>query len=98
MSAPQPEDLLTFADVARVLPSDSRGRRVSTSTVWRWANKGLRGRKLQCIRMGRKSVTTWRWLLEFFEHKKEAVRLSTSSQSPRSSKRATDRALDHWGV
>ena len=97
MTAPAPEELLTFADVARALPKDSRGRRVSTSTVWRWANKGLGGRKLRCIRMGRRSVTTWPWLLEFFEFRME-TQDTDPSRSAAVARRSTEQALDRWGV
>lgn len=97
MSAPLPQELMTFAEVARALPNDSRGRRVSTSTVWRWANKGLGGRKLKCIRMGRRSVTTWAWVLEFFGLQEAYVETDTRNTAA-SKGRSTEQALDRWGV
>ena len=98
MSAPAPDELLTFADVARALPKDSRGRRVATSTIWRWANKGLGGRRLRCIRMGRRSATTWPWLLEFFGEGSDTAESAANQPNVAARRRATEQALDRWGV
>lgn len=46
------ETLLTFAQACAYLPRRRRGRHAHTSTLWRWATRGLRGHKLEVIRVG----------------------------------------------
>jgi hypothetical protein len=45
------EHLLTLAAAARELPGSS-GRGVHPSTVWRWAQRGVRGVRLETILVG----------------------------------------------
>jgi len=47
------EGALSLSEAARILPG-----RPSTSTVWRWARRGLRGVRLGYGRVGRKIVTS----------------------------------------
>lgn len=49
------ETLLTLADAAKELPRRG-GRKIHMSTVWRWANRGLKGIKLESIQLG---GSTW---------------------------------------
>lgn len=59
------EDLLTLTQATRLLPKIG-GRKVAVSTLWRWCTKGLRGVRLQYVRVGRKICTTREFLLQFF--------------------------------
>ena len=52
------ESCLTLTEVA-VLIGSQTGRRPSSSTCWRWALKGVRGKKLEVIRVGGTLYTTW---------------------------------------
>ncbi len=96
MSRPRPEDLMTLADVARALPRDASGNRVSTTTVWRWTQNGRRGRKLRYLEMGRRYLTCWDWVLEFLGIDQEASDTPRNEVAAR--RRATEQALDRWGV
>jgi hypothetical protein len=51
LSGVAPERRLTLTEVAVVIGSQT-GRRPSSSTCWRWALKGVRGKKLDVIRVG----------------------------------------------
>jgi Protein of unknown function (DUF1580) len=47
-------------------PKRLRGRRVHPSTVWRWVQRGLRGHKLETIKVGGVTCTSEAALLRFF--------------------------------
>lgn len=51
------ENTLSFAEAAKRLPSFN-GKRVHTSTVWRWARRGCRGVKLETLCLGGRFVTS----------------------------------------
>jgi len=46
------ETLLTFSEACRCLPRRRRGRKASLSTIWRWSRHGLRGIRLEVVRIG----------------------------------------------
>lgn len=54
------ETLLTLSQAAAILPS-----RPSTATLWRWRTKGVKGRKLECISIGGKVLTSVESLQRF---------------------------------
>jgi hypothetical protein len=51
------ERMVTFAEAAALLPT-LHGKRVSTTSVWRWARKGLFGVRLEAIRIGARFLTS----------------------------------------
>ena len=53
------EKVLTFPELARRLPRRRRGRPVATSTIHRWRYPGLRGVRLEAVRIGGAWATTW---------------------------------------
>jgi hypothetical protein len=57
LSGLRPESRLTLTEVAVIIGSQT-GRRPSSSTCWRWALKGVRGKKLDVIRIGGTLYTT----------------------------------------
>ncbi|WP_044255949.1 DUF1580 domain-containing protein [Rhodopirellula sp. SWK7] len=56
------EDLLGMNQVPPVLQ-----KRVNVSTVWRWANRGIKGVKLETIKLGGKTLTSQQALTRFIE-------------------------------
>ncbi|HUT58122.1 MAG TPA: DUF1580 domain-containing protein [Phycisphaerae bacterium] len=58
-------ELITLAEAARHLPRID-GRKVSVCTLWRWARRGLRGARLEYVRVGRRVCTTREALMRFF--------------------------------
>lgn len=60
------ESILTFADAARELPTRN-GKRVSVSTIWRWAMKGCAGVRLESFQYGGSLATSREALQRFFD-------------------------------
>jgi hypothetical protein len=46
------ERLITLNEAARLRPPSRRGRPTHSSTVYRWISRGVRGQKLEAIRLG----------------------------------------------
>ena len=64
----QSEELITLSEAAKFVPRRRRGRKVSTSTIYRWASKsGLRGVRLSTIRAGGALCTSVEALQRFFD-------------------------------
>ena len=76
------ENLLGLSEAAKLLPRIN-GRKVATSTLWRWCRKGLRGVRLEYLRMGRDIVTSRQALGRFF---RELADTDADHQQPRNTK------------
>jgi hypothetical protein len=61
------EQLLTLAQAAQLRPAGRRGRPTHTSTVYRWISRGLRGHRLEAIRLGGALYTSREALQRFAE-------------------------------
>lgn len=70
------ETPLSLADAAKSLPPIN-GRRIHTSTLWRWMRRGVRGARLEHARLGRRVVTSREALARF------ASRLAEVEDTPR---------------
>ena len=94
------EEVMSLAEAAKSLPRVN-GRRPSLSTLWRWCRKGLKGVRLDYLRVGRKIVTSREAMNRFFAalaqadpHLPDAPPLElTSLQKPRRSDSAHQRAI-----
>lgn len=73
------DELLTFAELARRLPSRRNGRPVAVSSVHRWRLKGLHGVRLEAIKLGGCWVTSW----QAFQRWCEAVTNASSGLAGR---------------
>lgn len=62
---PMGDDLIQLRDVPKLLPSRN-GKRLHHTTVWRWAQKGLDGVRLETVKVGRAIFTSQRALDAFF--------------------------------
>ena len=63
---PFTEETFPFAVAARRLPRTRGDRPVSPATLWRWAAHGLRGVKLETVRVGGTTCTSVEALRRFF--------------------------------
>jgi hypothetical protein len=63
---PLAEEVLSMSQAARRLPRLRADRPVSPSTLWRWATNGLRGTRLEIIRVGGTTCTSVEALGRFF--------------------------------
>ena len=55
---------ITMTEAAGLI-GEMVGKRPSSATVWRWAMKGVRGVRLESLRVGGTLYTTRAWVLEF---------------------------------
>lgn len=61
------ETVVTFSEACRHLPRRRRGRKVHPSTIWRWAKHGLRGHRLEVIKIGGQTCTSLEAMQRFFD-------------------------------
>jgi len=58
-------ELITLPQLAKRLPAP--GGHCDQSTVFRWAKYGIRGRKLETVKVGGRMLTTWNCYVKFME-------------------------------
>lgn len=69
------EGLLTLTEAAKLKTLPSRGgKRPSLNTVWRWAMKGIKGVKLETVRVGNAWCTSEPAVVRFIERLTAAYR------------------------
>ena len=89
------ERVLTLAEAARAVPR-RHGRTVHLGTLYRWHSRGLRGTRLEAIRIGGTLCTSMEALQRFFE------RLSTGAASaaaePSRASTVADKELELRGL
>jgi hypothetical protein len=73
----QTDEMLTLSGAAKRLPN-----RPSASSLWRWCRKGIRGHRLEYIRIGSKIFTTFGALNRFFSVLADSDELSSSVRRP----------------
>jgi len=91
------ERLMSLTEATKFLPRVN-GKRPAISTLWRWCRKGIKGQRLEYIRMGRGIVTSAEALGRFFAALAEADPPLDGPPPPRRprtpSERARQRSLD----
>jgi len=99
------ENVLTFTEAARRLPK-LNGKHPHSSTLWRWARRGLQGVKLETRRLGSRFITSVEALDRFSKALAEIdlpdrptrpVKKSTNKQRQKSIERA-NRTLEKAGI
>jgi hypothetical protein len=61
------EELLPLREAAKLLPRRRAGKPTHGSTLLRWAQRGLRGVKLEVVQVGATKCTTEKALRRFFD-------------------------------
>ncbi len=99
------EPLIPLTEAAKLswLPLRRNGRRLAVSTLWRWAIYGLRGRRLETVKVGGQRCTTLRALLAFFaEEPSTQVAEGDSAACRKNGKMVggtdVEKALDQLGI
>ncbi|HEX4145892.1 MAG TPA: DUF1580 domain-containing protein [Pirellulales bacterium] len=87
------ETLISLADVPGHLPERRGGKRPSISCIYRWAQRGIRGIRLETLQCGGTKVTSAEALQRFFERLSavsagESAPARTSTQRQRDSEKA----------
>jgi hypothetical protein len=62
---PISEQLLSLSQAAKRLPHLRKDRPIAPSTLWRWASAGLRGVKLETVKVGGATCTSVEALSRF---------------------------------
>jgi len=91
------EALVTFNEAAKFLPD---GRRPSAVTWWRWAQKGIRGHRLETVMAGGRRMTSAEAVIRFFaalSGDSVPVALKSPHRKERDEKRALA-ALERDGI
>ena len=92
--SPLTEELVRLSDVPKHLPRNRNGKKVGTSTVYRWATKGVRGIRLEWWQLPSGRVTSLEAVTRFLRALTEQ-RLSadpTQFQTPRRRTRRAQKA------
>ena len=66
------EKLITLSEATKYVPRRRKGKRTHCATVYRWAARGLRGVRLETIRVGGSLCTSEEKLQLFFNRLTEA--------------------------
>jgi hypothetical protein len=93
------EGLLSFGEVAEILPRRRGGRKIHRSCLHRWASAGLRGHRLETVQVGMSRYTSRQALNRFFARlaKVDASVVIPTPESASSTGPATGRILDREG-
>lgn len=95
------ESLLSLREAARLRPLGRSGRPTHVSSVYRWISRGIRGIRLEAIRLGGMTLTS-REALQRFAERLTAQQLSTpTSELPgdqQHGRHAIEQALDDAGL
>lgn len=79
---PNDHTLLTFSELARVIPSrNRRGRGINISTLFRWANPGIRGVRLETRLIGGGRFSSLYFVSQFINKLSQRTE-STENESP----------------
>ena len=93
------EETLTLAEAAKALPKLRRGKKIHVSTLYRWISRGVRGVKLEAVKLGRTRLTSKEALQRFAERLSgvqaapEAVPIRLSKRAERAEREADSRGL-----
>lgn len=71
---------MIFAEAAATLPA-VRGKRIHVSTLWRWATKGVRGVKLEAVRLGSRWMTSSEALERFAQQIADRTRADLAADA-----------------
>jgi len=91
------EELLTFAEAARLLPRRRRGSKAATSTIWRWSRNGSRGVVLRVVRVGGNVYVPRSALLDFIATR-SAVDHAPQQPMPTTASKRAMKELERLGM
>jgi hypothetical protein len=94
---------IPLAEAARLVPAARNGKRCHESTLFRWITKGIRGVKLEALRLGGRWVTSREALQRFAERLTPDLEATPRPvpRSPARRRRASERAakeLERIGI
>jgi len=90
------ETLVTLAAAARLRPPGRNGRPTHPSTIFRWTTRGVRGCRLEAVRLGAATYTSVE-ALQRFADRLACEPAAAHPHAPTASSAGTDDALDRLG-
>jgi Protein of unknown function (DUF1580) len=92
----QNEQLVPIGQVPGLLPSRPNGRRIHISAIYRWVQRGARGRRLEAIQVGGTTYTSREALQRFAACRGEESTIFpvTSARRQRQIEAATQRVAE----
>jgi hypothetical protein len=99
------EQLVSFAEAARRIPSSRVGRQLHPNTIWRWVKRGLKANNgqrvhLETIRIGGSNFTSVEALGRFFaalDHSSEPQRPATRQMTAKTRSQTAAAKLEDYG-
>jgi hypothetical protein len=92
------EELVPLTNVATMVPPRPNGKRMAVTTAWRWATVGVRGHKIEVVRIGGSKYTSREALGRFLK----AINSPDQKPAMRKTRKrriaAAERVLDKAGV
>lgn len=95
----QNEEVISFADATLRLPRRRKGKRPHVATLYRWAQHGVRGIRLEVIQVGGTMCTSLEAIQRFFNRLTDPD--TPTTQLTRTRKREieqADRELERAGI
>jgi hypothetical protein len=92
------ETLLTMAQATRLRPLGRLGRPTHPSTIYRWISRGVRGIRLESIRLGGTTYTSREALQRFADRLTTEPDLPAAPSTSRAALGRVDSALDRAGL
>ena len=94
------EAVVTLTEATHHLPRRRKGKRPAVSTIFRWAQHGCRGIRLETIQVGGSKCTSIEALQRFFDRLTAAAHPETPTEgAPQvEDHEATERELDQLGI
>ena len=88
------ETLIPIRETPRYLPPRPTGKRVHISACYRWISRGVRGVRLEAIKIGGSTYTSIEALQRFADRlaTEPSMRLGTEAATPRARQRQIERA------
>jgi hypothetical protein len=86
------EEVLTFSKAAARLPERRKGSRPHLATFYRWAERGIRGVRLESIQIGGTRCTSTQALQRFFD-RLSGIPSETETLSPPALSRERQKAI-----
>jgi hypothetical protein len=91
----QTESVFPLSEVPSKLPRMRSGKKIHIATIHRWVGRGLRGIKLEVVRIGATRCTSMEALQRFFNALSQADGIVAT---PNRKAGEIDRALDELGL
>ncbi len=93
------EQVVSLTEACPFVPRRRKGKRPDVATLYRWAQKGIRGIRLEILQVGRTKCTSLEALQRFFERLTDPnVEPAASTPKARAKQAAAEQELAEAGI